>query len=409
MSSIQSTHEIPEPPPTPLPGPGEVMSAALVLLLAVATGLSVACLYYCQPMLALLGQDLGVSERVAGLIPTLTQAGYALGIFFLVPLGDRHDRRSIMLIKIAALTAALLLAGLSRSIHGMLLASLAIGLSATLAQDIVPTAATLAPPARRGKVVGTVMTGLLLGILLSRVVSGLVAEHLSWRAMFIAAAASILLTTPVIWRYVPHIPPSTHMSYRALLGSLLKLWQDHRDLRKATLAQGLLSISFSAFWSTLAIMLHGEPFHMGSTVAGAFGLAGAAGALAAPIAGHLADRRGPERVTQAGTGLSTAAFAALAAATLLPASQQIWVLAVGTVVFDLGVQASLIAHQSVIYRIDPAARSRLNAILIAGMFICMALGSALGNLLLVQWGWLAVMGLATASAGAAFVVRLRPH
>jgi MFS family permease len=167
----------------------------------------VASLYYAQPMLGVLGADIGASGRAVGFIPTLTQLGYALGILLLAPLGDRFDRRRIVLIKAAALCAALLVAGAAPSIGVLLAASLAIGLAATMAQDIVPAAATLAPEASRGKTVGTVMTGLLLGILLSRVVSGFVAEHFGWRAMFIAAAASIALIGAAAWRGLPRFRP----------------------------------------------------------------------------------------------------------------------------------------------------------------------------------------------------------
>lgn len=416
MTSIQLAHEndgaAELPPPAPAASRHPALPKPLVLLLAAGAGLSVASLYYSQPMLGILGADIGASDRAVGLVPTLTQLGYALGILLLAPLGDRHDRRRIILIKVALLVAALLLGGFAPSLGLLLAASLAIGLSATLAQDIVPAAATLAPEAQRGKVVGTVMTGLLLGILLSRVVSGFVADHFGWRAMFFAAAASMALVGVAAWRGLPRFKPTTDLPYGALLGSLKHLWQRHGALRHAALAQGLLSVGFSAFWSTLAVMLHGEPFHLGSTVAGAFGLAGAAGALAAPLAGHLADRRGPELVTRLGAGLTALSFALLCIAPLLPPQAQLWLLGIGAIGFDLGVQATLVAHQTIVYGIEPGARSRLNAVLFVGMFIGMASGAVLGSLLLAQWGWLAVTGMASATALAALAVRfwkVPPH
>lgn len=284
----------------------------------------------------------------------------------------------------------------------MLAASLAIGLAATLAQDIVPAAATLAPDAQRGKMVGTVMTGLLLGILLSRVVSGWVAEQWGWRTMFVGAAASIALLGVAVWVRLPKFVPTTTLRYGALLGSLLTLWRRHVELRRAAVAQGLLSVGFSAFWSTLAVMLHAAPFHLGSGAAGAFGLAGAAGALAAPLAGRVADRKGPELVTRLGAALVAAAFLAMALGT-----DQLWLIALGAVLFDLGAQAALIAHQSIVYSIEPAARSRLNAVLFVGMFTGMSSGAFLGSLVLGQWGWLGVCVLAIGSALAALAVRLR--
>ncbi|MCP5281930.1 MAG: MFS transporter [Rhodoferax sp.] len=410
MSIIQPAHETspgiadaqtPAAPPAGLPTP-------LVLLLASGAGLAVASIYYSQPMLGVLAADIGASDRAIGWVPTLTQLGYALGILLLAPLGDRFDRRRVIAAKSAALAVALLLGGAAPSIATLLFASLAIGLTATLAQDIVPAAAALAPDSHRGKVVGTVMTGLLLGILLSRVVSGFVAEHWGWRIMFIAASASIALVGVALWRGLPRFRPTTHLAYGALLGSLGALWRRHGALRRATLAQGLLSVGFSAFWSTLAVMLHGAPFHLGSAAAGAFGLAGAAGALAAPLAGRVADRHGPEMVTRLGIGLVILSFAAMALAPWLPASTQLGLLVVGAIGFDLGAQASLIAHQTIVYGIEPGARSRLNSVLFVGMFAGMASGAALGSLVLASWGWVAVALLAMLSAMGALLVRTWP-
>jgi predicted MFS family arabinose efflux permease len=168
-------------------------------------------------------------------------------------------------------------------------------------------------------------------------------------------------------------------------------------------------VGFSAFWSTLAVMLHAEPFHLGSAAAGAFGLAGAAGALAAPLAGRLADRRGPELVTRLGAGLVVVSFAAMGLAPLMPPHAQLWLLALAAIGFDLGMQAALIAHQTVVFGIEPGARSRLNAVLFTAMFIGMAAGSALGALALAQWGWTGVTCVATGTAAAALAVRLWPR
>jgi len=377
----------------------------LVLLLATGAGLSVASLYYSQPMLGVLGSELRAGDRLVGLVPTLTQLGYALGILLLAPLGDRYDRRTIILVKAALLSLSLLLGGFAPGITWLLGASLAVGLTATLAQDIVPAAATLAPESQRGKVVGTVMTGLLLGILLSRVVSGFVAEHLGWRAVYVAAAAGIAVIGVVAWRGLPRFRPTTELDYRALMGSLVALWRRYPALRQATVSQALLSFGFGAFWSTLAVMLHSR-FHLGSAAAGAFGLAGAAGALAAPLAGRLADRRGPELVTRLGAGLTAISFATLGLAPLLPSPAQLGLLVVAAIGFDFGIQATLVAHQTLVYGIEPGARSRLNALLFTGMFIGMAGGAALGSLALAQWGWLGVVALATAASTAALVVRM---
>lgn len=386
--------------------PAGTMPASLVLLLATGAGLSVASIYYSQPLLGNLAGSLRVSTAQVGLIPTLTQLGYALGILFLAPLGDRHDRRRLIAIKAVVLSLALLACGLAPGIGTLMLASLFVGIAATLAQDIVPAAATLAPDAQRGRIIGTVMTGLLLGILLSRVVSGWVAEQFDWRAVFVLAAVAVAAIGLAAWRGLPRFAPTTTLGYAALLKSMAGLWRRYAALRRAAWAQALLSVAFSAFWSTLAVMLF-QRYQMGSAAAGAFGLAGAAGALAAPLAGRLSDRHGPAWVTRAGAALTALSFAAMALDAQLPEAFRLGLLIVATVGFDFGVQATLVAHQSLIYSLEPAARSRLNAILLTAMFIGMASGSALGSLAFAQGGWMAVVGFCTLMAGAAFGARCR--
>ncbi len=382
------------------------ISRGMVLLLALGTGLGAASIYYSQPLLGILGTDLHASDQALGWIPTLTQLGYAFGILFLAPLGDRHDRRRVILVKALLLAAALFASSLASSLALMLVASFVLGVVATVAQDIVPAAATLAPPARRGHVVGSVMTGLLLGILLSRVASGFIAEYLGWRAMFGIAAVAVLVMAAAMQRKLPRFKPTAHMSYGRLLASLLTLWRQYPALRRATLAQGLLSVAFSAFWSTLAVMLHDAPFHLGSSVAGAFGLAGAAGALAAPLAGRVADRHGPEPVTRLGAGLTLLAFVGLFLCSGLQPHAALWALGIGAVVFDLGIQSALISHQTIVFGLDHASRSRLNAVLLTGMFIGMSLGSALGNAALAHWHWQGVTLLAAVAALGSLALRL---
>ncbi|EYC50913.1 MFS transporter [Hylemonella gracilis str. Niagara R] len=397
MNTIQSTYATQD----------DGLSSALVFLLALGAGLAAASIYYSQPLLGVLGADLQTSAEAVGWVPTLTQLGYALGILLLAPLGDRYDRRRVIVVKAGLLGAALLLSSLAPTLGVLLVASLALGLVATLAQDIVPAAATLAPDARRGRVVGTVMTGLLLGILLSRVVSGFVAELWGWRAVFAAAAAVVLLLGLALWRALPRFTPTSRLPYGQLIASLLQLWRQYPELRRAALAQGLLSVAFSAFWSTLALMLHAAPYQLGTSAAGAFGLAGAAGALVAPLAGRYADRHGPARVSLIGAALTALSFAAMLFVPALSTGNALWLIGASTVGFDLGIQVSLIAHQTIVYGLNPAARSRLNAVLLACTFIGMSMGAALGNVLLAQAGWTGVTVLAVLAALGALVLRLR--
>ncbi|MDY1032511.1 MFS transporter [Stenotrophomonas sp. CFBP8980] len=387
-----------------LPLPPPALPGLLVPVMAAGAGFSVASLYYAQPMLGAMGASLGASDASIGLVPTLTQLGYAAGIALLAPLGDRFERRRIILVKSLLLGAALLAAGLAGQLPGVLLASLLVGLMATVAQDVVPAAATLAPPEHRGALVGKVMTGLLLGILLSRVVSGVVAEQFGWRAMFIAAAVSVVLMGLLLRATLPRFAPTTTLGYGALLRSMGGLWMQLPPLRRAVLAQALLAMGFSAFWSTLALMLHAR-FGIGSAGAGAFGIAGAAGALAAPLAGRFSDRIGTQRVARLAIGIALLGFASLLLDGLFPVSLQLVLLAVSAVIFDFGFQAALVSHQTLVYGLQPQARSRLNALLFTGVFVGMAAGGGLGAMALAQGGWHAVVLLACATSALALWVR----
>ena len=306
----------------------------IIFILALGAGFSVASIYYAQPLLPLMGANLHLTVEGMGLVPTLTQAGYALGILFLLPLGDRHDRRRLILVKSALLALLLLLCSLTGQLSSLLVVSLLIGMAATMAQDIVPAAAILAPAGKQGKMVGTVMTGLLLGILLSRTVSGVVGAVFGWRVMYQAAAVSVALIGLVMWRVLPRFAIHSTLSYPQLMASMAHLWQRYPALRRAALAQGALSVAFSAFWSTLAVMLS-EHYHMGSAVAGGFGIAGAAGALAAPLAGGLADKFGAGKVTQMGAALVTVSFALMFILPLLPLHGQLALIALSAIVYLL--------------------------------------------------------------------------
>ena len=362
------------------------VSRWVILMLALGAGFSVASIYYAQPLLPLMGSDLHLSIEGMGMVPTLTQAGYALGILFLLPLGDRHDRRTLILIKSAALALFLLGCSLTGQLHSLLLTSLLIGMAATMAQDIVPAAAILAPEGKQGKTVGTVMTGLLLGI-------------------YQLAAASIAFVGAVMWAVLPRFAINSTLSYPALMRSMEHLWRRYPALRRAALAQGFLSIAFSAFWSTLAVMLL-ERYHLGSAVAGGFGIAGAAGALAAPLAGGLADKLGAGKVTQLGAALVTLSFALMFLMPALGVHGQLILIALSAVGFDLGLQSSLVAHQNLVYSLEPQARGRLNALLFTVIFIGMALGSALGSNIYTLAGWSGVVALATLCGAIALAIRV---
>ncbi len=383
-----------KPAPTP----------TLVMLLAVGAGLAVAGIYYNQPMLGALAGSLHANAARIGFIPTATQLGYGGGILLFAPLGDRLDRRKVVLVKSALLAVALAAAGCVGSVIGLAVTSLAVGLLATVAQDLVPAAAAVAEPASRGKTVGTVMTGLLLGILLSRVVSGAVTLYASWRVVFLGAAGTLVVFTVVAARVLPSFPPTTHDSYGKLLRSMATLVRDVAPLRRAALTQGLLSLAFSGFWSTLALGLAAPPFGLSSFVAGSFGIAGAAGALAAPIAGGFSDKKGPRSVIVFGASLTAFAFLVMALF-----GRSLPVLIAGTVVFDMGVQSSLIAHQTLVYAQDPAARSRLNAVFVSAMFLGMSTGAFVASRVFAHAGLPGVCVMSAAAASCALALRLVPE
>jgi len=375
------------------------ISRPLVLTLAFGTAASVATIYLNQPLLPLLGRELDASPHSTGLIVTLTQIGYGLGIIGLVPLGDVVNKKKLILGKLAALLLALVAAGCAHTVVGLLLAHIAIGIFSTAAQDFVPLAAELAPVERRGQIIGTVMSGLLLGILASRTFSGLTAEHFGWRAVFFSAAALIAGVAVLVGCLVPSRPVAARTGYGELMLSTVKLLRTYPLLGLVTATQGMLGLVFSAFWTVLAFHLTSGPFRLTTAQIGYFGLAGAAGALAAPLAGKLADRHGPFFNIPIAIGITFTAFVAMA---LMPAS--LVVLVLGAVLFDLGVQMSMISHQSIVYALNPAARSRMNGVLIGGLFAFFALGSYVGNSLFLRFGWTGLTTLSLASSAAAFAL-----
>ncbi|ACB94614.1 MFS transporter [Beijerinckia indica] len=341
----------------------------LLFAMAASCGIAVANIYYNQPMLGVI-EDSFDHAGAAGLIPTATQLGYAAGLFLLVPLGDLVERRRLIVMQFALLGIVLALAGLAPSAWTLVIASLCIGFAATVAQQIIPFAASLAPASERGAVIGTVMGGLLCGILLSRTLAGYVATYFGWREMFWIGVPLALIGGVLMRVVLPLSQISSDIRYPALIRSLAGLWQDEPILRQVTIVQAALFASFTAFWTILALRLQGAAFHLGADVAGLFGFVGAVGILAAPMAGHLADRRGPRPVVLLGLGSVLLAWILFGVWTSLVG------LVVGVVVLDFGMQSALVSHQHMVFALRPEARSRLNTIFMSGMFVGGAIGSA---------------------------------
>jgi predicted MFS family arabinose efflux permease len=328
----------------------------------------VANIYYNQPILQLLQQAFPRTVGLVNLVPTATQLGFGCGLFLLAPLGDRIDRRKLILWQAAVLIVALVCLAAAPNAWSLVIASTVVGISGSVPQQIVPFVADLAAPSRRGQVVGTVMSGVLCGILMGRAVGGFTADYLGWRATFCLAAAMTTIIWLVLLVKLPHSEPKTSHSYLGLMKSLLELWREELPLRRATYIQAALFGSFIGSWTILALRLY-EAFGLGADVAGLMGIAGAAGILIAPLAGRIADHRGPHTVIGIGILVMLLAYAVLGLRGSLIG------LVVGVILLDFGEQSALISNQHVIYALRPDARSRLNTLFMSGMFVGGAAGS----------------------------------
>jgi predicted MFS family arabinose efflux permease len=369
------------------------VSRPIVILLAVACGLAVANLYYAQPLLHLLAANFATSSAVVATVVTVTQVGYAVGLVLLVPLGDLLDRRRLVAVVLVIDGIALCGTALSGSLLIFEGCSLVVGCTSVVAQVLVPLAADLASAERRGRVVGTVMSGLLLGILLARTASGLVAAAAGWRTVYWIAAGAMMVLSLNLTLFLPDDPTSSNLNYLALLGSAVSMARQEPVLRQRAVLGGLAFAAFSATWTTLAFLLAGSPYHYGTAVIGLFGLVGAAGALCASFAGRLADR-GWERAASIGF----AALVALAFLLMVAGRRDLVALLAGIVALDIGVQGLGITNQSLIYRLRDGARSRLNSVYMTTYFVGGASGSALGGLLYSTSGWVGVCWLGLALA-----------
>lgn len=361
------------------------LSPSLILLMSIATGLAVASNYYAQPLLDTIARNFSLSASTAGFIVTAAQLGYAAGLLFLVPLGDMFERRMLIVSMTLLAAGGMLITASSQSLGMLILGTALTGLFSVVAQILVPLAATLATPDKRGKVVGTIMSGLLLGILLARTVAGLLANLGGWRTVFWVASILMALMAIALWRGLPKMKSDTHLNYPQLLGSVFSLFIHDKLLRTRAMLGCLTFANFSILWTSMAFLLAAPPFNYSEGMIGLFGLAGAAGALGARPAGGFADKGKSHLTTTVGLLLLLLSWLAIwLGHTSVP------MLIIGILILDLTVQGVHITNQTVIYRIHPDARNRLTAGYMTSYFIGGAAGSLISASAWQHAGWAGV-------------------
>ena len=372
---------------------------SLILLLTIVAGVSVANLYYNQPLLSEIASAFHAKAASAGLIATLTQAGYALGLLLFVPLGDIMERRRLIVTLLLAVAVALAAAAASPTLALLGAASFAIGVTTVVPQLVIPFAAGIAPPAIRGRIVGQVVGGVLIGILVGRVVAGAIANVGGWRSVFWSASVAMLVLAATMWRLLPLSPAAAdRMSYTALLRSLVTLFREEPVIRDTSLIGALTFASFSVFWTTLAFRLQTAPLHYGAGVAGAFGLLGVIGAATAPLAGRLADQRSPRTTVGFALMVNLAAWVVL-----LLAGHTLIGIGAGVLLLDAGTQAAQVSNQARVYALPADAHGRLNTIYMVCYFVGGAMGSALGTVMWGRFSWSGVCGVGLASLALALL------
>ncbi|MBS9424463.1 MFS transporter [Photorhabdus caribbeanensis] len=370
------------------------LSPALIALIAIATGLAVASNYYAQPLLDTIALQFNLTANEAGFIVTTAQLSYAVGLIFLVPLGDMFERRGLIVSMTILAAVGLLITATSQNIWQMLLGTALTGLFSVVAQVLVPLAATLALPHQRGKAVGTIMSGLLLGILLARTISGTMATLGGWRTVFWVASVLLAILSLILWRYLPRYKQVTDLNYFQLLRSIAKLVTTTPLLRVRSILGALTFANFSLLWTSMAFLLSAPPFNYSEGVIGLFGLVGAAGALMATKAGQLVDKgKGP---------LTTTISLVLLLLSWIPiglAKESLIGFLIGIFLLDIAIQGVHVTNQSTIYRIMPEARNRLTAAYMTIYFIGGAFGSLVSGYAYKHSGWYGV-----AAAGMAICI-----
>ena len=366
-------------------------SRGKIVMMAVIAGAVITNVYCIQPILPLIASGLGADLTQVDLVAGAALLGFATGLALLLPLGDRFDRRKLVLGQIALAFLFALAALFSSGIRPLIAASFGLGMVACVPQQLVPFAAVMSAPNDRGRSVGTVVSGIMVGILAGRTISGVVGAAYGWRAVYGLEAAFMIPVWIAAASLLPRGVPSTNLSYGRLLASLWPLMRDNRPIRESMIVQALLWACFNAFWVNLAALLASGPLHLNSAWAGGFGIIGAAGALAASLGGRAADRLGARYVVGISIALVVAAYLLL-----VGAETSLILLVAGVVVLDMGVQSGLVSNQTRAFAVDPKAQGRINSLYMTATFLGGAVGTMVSGWLMTRYGWsgIAAFGIA---------------
>ncbi|MDB5125130.1 MAG: putative arabinose efflux permease, family [Mucilaginibacter sp.] len=372
-------------------------------IMTIATGLVVANIYYNQPLLEDIARTFHVTRTKAGQVSMLTQLGYAVGMFFLVPMADMVKRKRLMLIIFVFIVLSLVSTALAPGINIMIGASFILGAASIIPQLLIPMAAHLAKPHERGKKIGLIMSGLLIGILLSRTFSGFIGEYWGWHAVFFIAAGIMVVIWLLIWVFLPEVEPDYKGNYKQLMASMTDLFKHEPALRLAALRGALCFACFSAFWTTIVFLLK-QNFDMGASVAGEFGLVGAFGAIAAGLMGRLSDKMDAYKLSAFTLFLILVSFVVF-----IFSGHSIAGLIVGVILLDMGVQATHISNQSIIFALKPEARNRINTIYMVSYFIGGSAGTLVASMIWKNYQWDGVCSIGIALSVIALIVHFANH
>lgn len=380
-----------------------ILPQNIILLLATAIGVIAANLYYAQPLVAQISHSLGLSPEYAGLVVTLTQAGYGLGVLLIVPLGDIAESRRLMIIQMSMAVLGLFGLAFAKNLAPYFAAAFITGLGSSVVQVLVPYTAHFAPENRRGQVVGTLMSGLMIGIMLSRPVASLLTDLFNWHAVFVLSAALMTILGAALYTILPPRPPAiTGLKYQKLIASMLCILRDTPVLQRRGFYQACLFGAFCLFWTATPLLLAGPEFHLSQTAIAIFALVGVSGAVCAPLAGKAADKGWMRQATMAAMICSSGCF--LISHFFEPGSTSaLAALVIAAILLDAGISANLVLGQRAIFSLAPELRSRLNGLYIALIFVGGSIGSGLGAWAYARGGWWLTSWVGFSMPAAAFI------